>query len=180
VNVPKMRAYVNAWTAQSIELRFTYLGQTESALGSGEVREQFGMKLRAQDPCNLVYSIWRIVPESKLVVSVKRNPTDHTSTECGNRGYRNVKPRRASALPLLQTGEMHSLRAEMTGQEVDVSVDGREVWSGDVGSDAASLTGPVGIRSDNARFEFDLLAGEDPRPHPFAVQPCKVGAAESD
>jgi hypothetical protein len=55
VNVPKMRAYVNAWTSQSIEASFSYLGPTskEEALGSGEMRRQFGFKLRAQDPCNL-------------------------------------------------------------------------------------------------------------------------------
>lgn len=182
VNVSKMRAYVNGWTAQSIELRFTYLGQTqtESALGSGEMREQLGMKLHAQDPCNLVYAIWRIAPESKLVVSVKRNPDDHSSAECGNRGYQNLKPRSTSVLPLLQSGEAHTLRAEMKGPELDVFVDGRKAWAGDVGSDATSLSGPVGIRSDNARFEFDLLAGEDPAPHPDIVQPCKSGAAVSD
>jgi hypothetical protein len=61
VNVPKMRAYVNEWTAQSAEMRFTYFGGTskESALGSGAIRRQFGLKLHAQDPCNLVYAMWR-------------------------------------------------------------------------------------------------------------------------
>jgi hypothetical protein len=35
VNVPKMCAYITAWTAQSIEARFTHLGPTpkEAALG---------------------------------------------------------------------------------------------------------------------------------------------------
>lgn len=43
VNTPTMRAYINAWTSQSIEVRFTYLGPTRSqaALGSGEIRRQF-------------------------------------------------------------------------------------------------------------------------------------------
>jgi hypothetical protein len=52
VNVPKTRAYVVEWTAPSAELRFTYLGgtQNESALGSGTIRRQFGLKLRAQIP----------------------------------------------------------------------------------------------------------------------------------
>ena len=49
VDAPKMRAYVNRWTTQSAELRFTYLGGTskESTLGSGAIRRQFGLKLRA-------------------------------------------------------------------------------------------------------------------------------------
>jgi hypothetical protein len=56
VNVPKMRAYVNTSTSQAIETDFMYLGSTgnQSRLGSGEIRRQFGLKLRAKDACNLV------------------------------------------------------------------------------------------------------------------------------
>ncbi|HEY6387149.1 MAG TPA: hypothetical protein VIX91_15845 [Candidatus Acidoferrum sp.] len=100
VNVPKMRAFVTIATTRDVEAHFTYLGQTagEKPLGSGEMRRQFGLKLRAQDPCNLVYAMWRIEPESKLVVSVKSNPGQHDSAECGNRGYRNIKPAHSSRL----------------------------------------------------------------------------------
>jgi len=180
VNVPKMRAYVSQWTPQSAELRFTYLGGTskESALGSGAIRRQFGLKLHAQDPCNLVYAIWRVAPESKLVVSVKRNPEQHTSAECGNRGYVNIKPRKASALPQLESGQKHTLRAEMKNAELRVLVDGHEVWEGDVGPDAARLDGPVGLRSDNARLEFELLTREPEGPHPHYLKACKAGGAE--
>ena len=182
VSVPKMRAYFNAWTSQAIEVRFTYLGPTsnESALGSGEMRRQFGLKLRAQDPCNLVYAMWRIDPESKLVVSVKRNPDAHTSADCGNRGYENVKPSSATAVPRLRPGESHTLRAEMKKQELKVFVDNHEVWSGMMGEDAAALQGPVGIRSDNVRLEFDLTAGRYEGVHPNFLKACKTGAANSD
>jgi len=103
VDVPKMRAYATVATAQSVEVRFTYSSPTgkEARLGSGEMRRQFGLKLRAQDACNLIYAIWRIEPESKLVVSVKRNPGAHSGAECGNRGYQNIRPNRASAVPKL-------------------------------------------------------------------------------
>jgi len=180
VNVPKMRAYVNAWTAQSMEVRFTYLGPTqkESALGSGQIRRQFGLKLRAQDPCNLVYAMWRIDPESKLVVSVKRNPGAHTSAECGNRGYQNIKPRKASAVPRLRPGESHTLRAEMKEEELRVFVDNQKVWEGDVGLDAAGLEGPVGIRSDNVHLEFDIKAREYEGNHPNYVRACKNGDSD--
>jgi hypothetical protein len=182
VSVSKMRAYVTEWTAQSAEVRFTYLGGTgkESALGSGTIRRQFGLKLHAQDPCNLVYAIWRIDPESKLVVSVKRNPSAHTSAECGNRGYENIKPRKASPVPRLGVGQSHTLRAEMKNADLRVFVDNREVWEGDVGPDAAKLEGPVGIRSDNARLEFDLMAREAAGTHPNSVETCKTGSADSD
>lgn len=176
VNVPKMRAYVNAWTGQSIEASFTYLGPTskEEALASGEMRRQFGFKLRAQDACNLVYAIWRIDPESKLVVSVKRNPNAHTSAECGNRGYENIKPRKSAPLPPLRSGDSHALRAEMKKEELRVFVDNREVWEGDVGADAAALAGRVGIRSDNARIEFDLKTGPYEGAHPNYLRACQT------
>jgi hypothetical protein len=113
VDVSKMRAYVNTRTTQSIEVRFKYLGATahEARLGSGDMRRQFGLKLRAQDACNLVYAMWRIEPESKLVVSIKANPGQHTSAECGNRGYHNIKPAHSSPVPLLRPGDTHTLRA---------------------------------------------------------------------
>jgi hypothetical protein len=59
VNVPKMRAFATVATTQDVEARFTYLGKTagEEPLGSGEMRRQFGLKLRAQDACNLVYAM---------------------------------------------------------------------------------------------------------------------------
>lgn len=74
VNVQKMRAYVNATTSQTVEADFAYLGPTghEAPLGSGVLRRQFGLKLRAQDACNLVYAMWRIEPAAKLVVSGKK------------------------------------------------------------------------------------------------------------
>ena len=162
VSVPKMRAYVNAFTPQVVEARFTYIGPTgnEARLGSGALRRQFGLKLRAQDACNLVYAMWRIEPESKLVVSVKSNPGQHTSAECGNNGYRNIKPRHSIPVPGLRSGRTHTLRAEMNGAEMLVFVDNSLVWEGSVGPDALAFDGPVGIRSDNLRLQIELRAGQ--------------------
>jgi hypothetical protein len=160
VNVAKMRAYVNAYTQPVAQMRFTYLGSTpnEAPLASGEMRRQFGLKLRAQDACNLVYAMWRIEPESKLVVSVKNNPGEHTSAQCGNRGYQNIKPLHSSSLP--------SLRAEMNGAELRVFADDSPVWEGFVGADALGFEGPVGMRSDNARLEIKLEAGQPAQQSP--------------
>jgi hypothetical protein len=79
VDSPKIRAYVNAKPVQSIEARFTYLGATshDVPLASGTIARQFGLKLRAQDACNRVYAMWRIEPDSKLVVSIKKNTGQH-------------------------------------------------------------------------------------------------------
>jgi len=161
VNVAKMRAYVNAYTQPLAEVRFTYLGGTpnEAPLASGEMRRQFGLKLRAQDACNLVYAMWRIEPESKLVVSVKSNPGQHSSAQCGNRGYQNIKPNRSKQLPTLHPGDTHTLRAEMNGADVRVFADGSLVWEGSVGPDTLAFDGPVGIRTDNARLQINLETG---------------------
>jgi hypothetical protein len=158
VRVPKMRAYLNAFTPQVVEARFTYLGSTgnEARLGSGELRRQFGLKLHAQDACNLVYVMWRVEPEAKLVVSVKSNPGQHTSAQCANRGYRNIKPSRSAPVVAMSKGSAHSLRAEMKGEQLTVLADNAMVWQGSVGQQAAGLKGPVGIRSDNAALQLEL------------------------
>jgi hypothetical protein len=182
VETMKMRAYVHGWTAQSLHARFTYVGPTaqESELGSGEVRRQFGLKLRAQNACNLVYVMWRFEPDSRIVVSVKRNPGQATSSECGNRGYQNIKPRQARVTPLVRPGDKHDLAAIMRGTELTVTVDGRQVWEGDAGPEAADLNGPVGIRSDNVRLMLNLEAGQYSGPHPLFLAACQSGPGVSD
>ncbi len=182
VSVPKMRAYLNALTPQFVEAHFTYLGSTgsEARLGSGELRRQFGLKLRAQDSCNLVYAMWRIEPESKLVVSVKSNPGQHASAQCGNRGYRNIKPRRSAPVPALRSGETHTLRAEMNGAEMKVFVDNSVVWEGSGRPDALAFDGPVGIRSDNARLQIELRAGQPLEAQRGHAPGCRSGGEESE
>lgn len=160
VRDPKMRAYVNAPTPPEAELRFTYQGPTDKdiPLGSGEMRRQFGLKLLAEDACNLLYVMWRFEPASKIVVSVKSNPGQHTSAECGNRGYTNLKPSRASkSVPAIPPGSSHQLQAILHGQELNVFADGSPAWEGSIPSDASLLKGPVGVRSDNAGLSFTLL-----------------------
>ena len=182
VESSKMRAYVNGWTSQAIGAHFTYLGPTaeESRLGSGEIRRQFGLKLGAQNACNLVYVMWRFEPQSRIVVSVKRNPGETLSSECGNRGYQNIKARHSGPPPAMGRGETHDLGAEMKGTQLRVMVDGKEVWDGDVGPEARDLKGPVGIRSDNVRLGVDLEAGQVEGPHPHFLAACKSGPGVSD
>jgi hypothetical protein len=181
VDVPKMRAYATTATLQDETARFTYFGPSsgkEAPLGSGEMRRQFGLKLHAEDACNLVYAMWRIEPKSQLVVSVKSNPGQHSSAECGNRGYRNIKARRSSPVPLLRPGAAHTLRARMEGQEVKVWADGNLVWEGDVGAEARDFNGPIGMRSDNARLELQLLAAHSGGSEPRYEVACRKGETE--
>ena len=155
---PTFRAVTAAPSDPRAELRFTYLGPTATtrALGSGAIRQQLGLKLRAQDPCNLVYVMWRIEPEPKLVVSIKRNPGQRTSRECGNRGYKNIKPTKTGPLPALAPSSSHVLAAEMVGDALVVKVHDVSVWEGALGADALALSGPIGVRTDNVRIEAQL------------------------
>jgi hypothetical protein len=180
VSAPAMRAYATVTTLQDVTARFTYLGATDkvSRLGSGQVRQQFGLKMHSQDPCNLVYAMWRIAPESKLVVSVKSNPGQHTSAECHNHGYTNIKPRHSTPVPLLRPGAAHTLHAQMNGEELRVFADDRLVWEGAVGREAAALVGPVGIRSDNAKLEIQLTADRSDGAQPGGPLACRQGESE--
>jgi len=160
VATPAMRAVVPASSRQDIEARFAFLGPTDqtAALGSGAVREQFGLKLRAADPCNLVYAMWRFAPTPGVVVQLKRNPGQHNSQTCHNNGYREITPSFAEPVAAPALGRTYRLRAEMEASTLKVSVDGRVVWQGDLGADALPEGGAVGIRSDNAKLSLTLFA----------------------
>lgn len=160
VSAPEMRAVVRRRTPPSASVAFTYRGPSREtkALGSGAVRRQIGLKLRAENGCNLVYAVWRIAPKAELVVSVKRNPGQSTHAQCGTRGYRNVRPQASEPLPQLGPGEAHVLRADLDGTRLTVQVDGHPVWSGDLGGEVLQFDGPVGLRTDNAAFDFLLEA----------------------
>lgn len=162
VKVPEMRAVVAYPTEQAAEAKVTYLGPStgEKRLGSGELRRQFGLKLRAQNGCNLVYAMWRIEPKAELVVSYKSNPGMSTHAECGTHGYHNVKPTRDLTAPRLKEGENHTLRAEMKDTRMRVFIDGKLTWEGILDRKVLSFHGPVGVRTDNGRFKFELLASE--------------------
>lgn len=181
IDVPKMRAFVDEPTEQAIQTHFTYVGPTanQSKLGSGATRVQFGLKLHAEDACNLVYAMWRIQPESKLVVSLKSNPGQHTSSQCTNHGYQNIKPTQSKPVPVLNPGDSHWMRAEMDGVNLKVFVDGGVVWEGSVPPVVLGLRGSVGVRTDNARLRFQLRAPEAP-PIPRPLHTCRPGPEESD
>jgi len=180
VTVPKMRAFVTGPTLQEVEARFKYLGpSTESIpLGSGAMRRQFGLKLRAQDACNLVYAMWRIEPENELVVSVKSNPGMTRSAECGNGGYHNIKAARTGKLPKMVRGKTYTLRAILNHGNLRVYANNQIVWQGDLGAAALAFDGPVGVRIDNGRFDFQLFAARPDPGQQGASAVCRGGTEE--
>jgi hypothetical protein len=167
---PKMRAVARAPGAEAAEMRFTYLGPTavQTALGSGALRQQWGLKLHALDACNLVYVMWRLTPEPRLLVQTKSNPGQQLSGECTNHGYRTIKPRLSAALPALSPGQSHALSAQIAAGGLLAAVDGRTVWQGELGP-GAGASGRIGVRSDNVRLRFVLAAA--PERAPAAAQP---------
>jgi hypothetical protein len=178
IDSPKFRAIAARLTDPAAELRFTYRGPTAetSALGSGRVRRQIGLKLRAQNGCNLVYAMWRLEPTSEVVVQVKRNPGQQAFAECENRGYRNVQPLHTDPVPGVAIGSTHVLRALLRGTALSVWADEVPVWEGMVGEDMVEIDGPVGLRTDNVRVSVAFRAGTDAGS--TAPRPCRDDQGE--
>ena len=181
IESPEMRAVVASGPARTVEARFRYLGPTKDIkrLASGERRRQFGLKLRAADTCNLVYVMWHIEPDARLAVSVKSNPGLTTHAQCDAHGYRNLKPSHESPVPALRPGQWHRLAASLAGEELDVSVDGNVVWQGSIGGEGIAFDGPVGMRSDNGRFEVELFQSA-PEGGSAPAVPCRGAPGESE
>lgn len=160
ISSPALRAELGREPRSAAELEFVYQGPTKSGapLASGELRRQIGLKLRAQDSCNVVYVMWRIEPSPGLVVSVKSNPGQSQHAECGDRGYAVLPPSESAPVPAVIPGEPHVLGAALRGHELRVTVDGTASWVGELPGAAFSFDGPVGLRSDNGEFNAELRA----------------------
>ena len=160
IETASSRGVVPGSDGMTAEIRFRYLGPSVGVkpLASGEIRRQVGVKLRAQDACNLLYAMWHISPDSKIEVSIKKNPAQHTSAECHAGGYSILKPNRVATMPPIHPGEAHTLRVTLNGADLIVIADGQEAWVGGTGSRLDDIAGPAGFRSDNARFEAEFFA----------------------
>jgi hypothetical protein len=179
VTDPTFRAFAAASGGEAASLSFVYQGPTEDTkrLASSQLRRQVGLKLRAQDGCNLVYVMWRIEPRPGLDISVKRNPGARSNEECGTSGYTKIKPRRSIAVPALRAGEPHTLSAEIVdGDDLYVWVDNRAVWRGRLGPTAKGFSGPAGIRSDNVKLDIATFAA----PAAGTAKACPKGDVPSD
>ena len=172
-----MRAVATWASSPAAELQFLYRGPTPTAktLGSGRVRHQVGLKLRAQDPCNVVYVMWRFDPPAGIFVQIKQNAGQSSSAECGNAGYRTISPTTAAPTPAVLLGTQHSVRAEMHAEALQVWADGTVVWEGTVAG-SLDMTGPIGLRSDNGLFDVTLFGA--PPAEPVATSTCTRTEAE--
>ncbi len=91
--------------------------------------------------------------------SVKRNPGQRAHAQCGARGYTNVRSRWAAPVPPIVPGVSRMLQATLKGNDLTVLVDGAVAWKSMLPVWIADFDGPVGLRSDNVRFEFEYYVG---------------------
>lgn len=154
IRAPTVRAFAPGTTGDAASLKFTWRGVADDtrALASGETRQQLGLKLRAQDSCNVIYVMWRL-DTRRLDVSVKRNPGKRTHEECGAAGYSKVKPQTWAPVPALADGASHTLEAAIEDGILVAHVDGKLAWRGRLPEPANSLVGPAGLRSDNVKLD---------------------------
>lgn len=176
---PTMRAIALGSRGDGAALEWVYRGDTATTreLASGSARRQVGLKLRAQDSCNVVYVMWRLDPKPMIEVSIKVNPGKATHAECGAEGYTKIKPTRGWPVPVLADGDRHTLRAAIAGDDLTAWVDEHVVWRGTLPEVARTINGPAGIRSDNLSFELVGFSAS-----PFEAQPppaCKKDPGES-
>jgi hypothetical protein len=182
IETPSARAVVRDVSTRAAEIRFRYLGPTAAAkpLASGELRRQIGLKLRAQDTCNLLYVMWHIEPNPRIAVAIKRNPGKHTHAQCGARGYVPLKGEKTRGLPPFVSSETHSLLAELRDDRLSVLADGQLVWEGSLGPLVSEFDGPVGLRTDNGRFEFEMFTPPSARTAGSQQpRPCRPGPGEA-
>lgn len=169
---PTMRGYARGFGGDAAALTFTYRGESHETreLAGGQARRQIGVKLRAQDSCNVVYVMWRLDPRPKLDVSVKLNPGANIHKECGADGYTKLKPRKKTFVPAFEYGKTHTLRAEIVGDELYAWIDDKLLFQGTLPKAARKIKGPAGVRSDNVKF--DLVSFAAPQGSGDAP-PCK-------
>jgi hypothetical protein len=164
IRSPTLRAELGTTPRSAAEIEFVYRGptQTDAPLSSGELRRQIGLKLRAQNTCNVVYVMWHIEPARGIVVSVKNNPGQTRHAECGAGGYSFLEPLQAEPVAPIRVGEPHVLSAAITGDELHVEADGVRSWTGRLPPSVFTFDGPVGLRSDNGDFDVTLRAAVAP------------------
>lgn len=180
---PKLRATVPGSGGNYAALRFRLLGSSHelAPLGSGELREQIGLKLRARDSCNVAYVMWRFTEPPSVVASWKSNPAARHA-ECGNRGYRTLRATWSRPVEVAEKGSTHELSARIDGDQLHVWIDAQPVLRAALEPGMLDGAGEVGLRSDNLSFEllgFDAVMTERGR-RAREQGRCSPGAAPSE
>jgi hypothetical protein len=158
---PTVRAVARGTAGDAAALTFVFHGDSETTreLANGKPRRQVGLKLRAENGCNLLYVMWRLDPKPEIEVSLKRNPGAKTHKDCGAGGYTKIKPAKHEVPPELELGAKHTIKASITGSELSAWIDDQLVWQGTLPDEANELRGPAGLRSDNLAYDLVAFSG---------------------
>lgn len=157
------RAVVRDGDDDYVGIVFEYLGPSrdETKLASGKQVRQLGIKLQAQDSCNVIYVMWPVDGARELVVLSKINSGQSAHAQCGVKGYETLTPRTSRSVAPIVVGQPRRLEAKIDKRMLAVQVDGQLVWRGDAGRRTADLFGYPGLRTDNVRMRFSWLVEPD-------------------
>jgi hypothetical protein len=167
INTPSSRAVVKGTNDSAAAIKFEYLGPAagETLLASGVVRRQLGIKLRAEDSCNVIYVMWGIEPQPGLIVSMKVNEGKESHAECGAKGYKLVPATFEKPIAPIKIGESRALAANLDESgKLTVRVDGEAAWQGQIFPAAKTMYGYTGVRTDNVRMRFEWLGDDGAAP----------------
>jgi len=157
-----VRAVSGTATPQEVILRFRYLGPTKKmhSLASGKERHQIGLKIEAENACNLLYVMYRISPKPALALQLKLNPYESRSRQCSNDGYSTLASETLTTAMLDSRTDEIYVRRE--GARLSAGLDGETLISIELPVGARELRGKLGLRSDNGIFEAELLHAATP------------------
>lgn len=156
VTAPTFRAEIPAPTPTIVTLDWAYLGPSavDGPLDSGINRRQIGLKLLSINPCNLLYVMREVAPESRIFVQAKINPGKRTSEECGSAGYINLG---SINVPLRDVGKLQATFQTVDDvEQLEVREQGVLLLTISLEGAVAQLKGNYGVRSDSGRFFFKL------------------------
>lgn len=153
INTPTSRIEFPESNGERLKVVATYSGPStiKVPFASGAIVEQFGIKLRSVNTCNLVYIMRILSPNPMLSISYKQNIGMSTHAQCGDKGYvvaKNV------VMPVRALDSKITLEAYFEANNVLVVKENDIlVWKGPV---AFNQTGLSGFRSDNVKVMFSI------------------------
>jgi hypothetical protein len=132
-----------------------YLGKVDEPqpLGSGEIRYQFGLRIRCPNTCNAIYVMCRLLDDGlRLVASWKHNPGKEEHSECRDGGYSPLGDLMIPE-PMIENA---TLIVEIVEAKLNIRVflddkEERRELSVDLPPEAAAQQGSWGIRTDNIK-----------------------------
>lgn len=137
---------------ESIDITTVYWGSTEetSALASGIVVHQYGVKLRSANTCNVVYIMHNFSNAPTVSISVKQNDGMSTHKECGAGGYKQIA---TISVPKTIVGQQIRMKAYFLEDTLHYMENNTLLWSGKVSFNKKCISG---FRSDNVKVNLIL------------------------